>query len=127
MDLESIYIELPDEAKDYYCSLRKSLSKNILNIVSDKYEFKLKKLIEKENKIHDDFNEKKNFNSSKNKRKSLLDQWISNNLSSRNTIQYKENIKELGELYFELRDSKRINEDAYNESIKLLGEEKEKI
>jgi hypothetical protein len=127
MDLESIYIELPDEAKDYYCSLRKSISKNILNIVSDKYEFKLKKLIEKENKIHDDYNEKKNFNSSKNKRKSLLDQWVSNNPSSRNTIQYKENIKELGELYFELRDFKRINEDAYNESIKLLGEEKEKI
>ena len=48
MDLESIYLELPDEAKNYYCSLRKSLIKHILSIVGDEYEFKLKKLIKKE-------------------------------------------------------------------------------
>ena len=43
MDLESIYLELTKEGQDYYCSLRKPLIKQILNIVSDEYEFKFKK------------------------------------------------------------------------------------
>ena len=127
MDLESIYLELTKEAQDYYCSLKDEQINSILSIVSDEYEFKLNKLIRKEKKIHDDFNEKKNYIADIEKRKSELDQWINNNQSSINTIQYKENKKELGELYFELINSKRDIEKKYNEFINSMEQETESI
>ena len=113
MDLESIYLELTKEGQDYYRSLRQSLIKHILNIVSDEYEFKLKKLKEKKNKVQDEYKEKIKSITDIDKRYSELDQWINDNQSVKNTNEYNEKIKEIKELYFEKKDSKRNNEDAY--------------
>ena len=127
ISLDSLYKNLTNEAKDYYLSLDQSLINQLLIIVKDSYEYKLENLNAKSFKLKKIQEEKIKTNFHIEERKNTLDEWINSNQSCKNTIEYKDNLREMGKIYFELKDSKRDIEEKFTKDNENLRFEKENL
>ena len=127
MSLKLIYKELPDKAKNYYLSLDQSLIDQLLTLVQDNYDFKLLKLDKKYKKFKDRYNEKLKYISYIRDRKETLDKWITDNQDLKKTFEFKSNYKELGNLYFELKDAEKEIEDKYKKEDDLFSDDRKRL
>jgi len=126
MNLEQIYKNLPDETKDYYLSLDQSLINQLLTLVKNNYDYKLRKLNNKHIKFQEKYDEQLKSISYINERKDTLDEWVTTNQNLKNTFEFKNKYKELRDLYFELKNAEKEIKDFNIKKI-LFNEEKEKL
>lgn len=127
MSLKLIYKELSDEAKNYYLSLDQPLVDQLLALVQDNYDFKLLKLDNKYIKFKNNYDEKLKYISYIRDRKENIDDWVNKNQGLKKTFEFKSNFKELGNLYFELKDAEKEIEDKYKKEDDLFSEERKKL
>lgn len=127
MSLKLIYKELSDEAKNYYLSLDQPLVDQLLALVQDNYDFKLLKLDNKYSKFKNNYDEKLKYISYIRDRKENIDDWVNKNQGLKKTFEFKSNFKELGNLYFELKDAEKEIEDKYKKEDDLFSEERKKL
>ena len=127
MSLKLIYKELSDEAKNYYLSLDQPLVDQLLALVQDNYDFKLLKLDNKYSKFKNNYDEKLKYISYIRDRKDNIDDWVNKNQGLKKTFEFKSNFKELGNLYFELKDAEKEIEDKYKKEDDLFSEERKKL